>query len=104
MSIESDILLAPEVEDDPSGYIASLITQAQQAILQYTRIATEWPEGEDADPVLDAACVRYVISLYRRGGTEQAQTLGVGSMSTTNYEMPPEVKMLLAGKRRCAWF
>ena len=104
MSIESDILLAPEVEDDPSGYLASLITQAQQAILQYTRIADEWPEGEDADPTLDAACVRLVICMYRRGGTEQAQSLGVDSMNTTNYEMPPEVKMMLSGKRRCAWF
>jgi len=104
MSIESDVLLAPEVEDDPSGYLASLVTQAQQAILQYTRIDTVWPEGEDADPVLDAACTRLVICMYRRGGTEQAQTLGVGSMSTTNYDMPPEVKMMLSSKRRCAWF
>jgi hypothetical protein len=105
MSIESDVLLSPEIEDDPSGYIASLITQAQQAILEYTKYDTEWPEGDDADATLDAACVRLTICLYRRGGVENAKSQQIGSVTVDNYEMRPEVNMMLSGRRRCGgWF
>jgi len=90
------VLLAPEIDDSPSGYIDELIAQAQAMILEYTRLS-EWP---DDDATLDAACVRLAIAYYRRGGAEHASTVSMGGLSITSYEIPPDILVILRGKRR----
>ncbi|WP_291780465.1 phage head-tail connector protein [Cecembia sp.] len=98
MSILSDVLLAPEVEDEPEGYIASLITQAKDLILEYTRISA-WP---DDDSALDSACVRLVLHMYRLGGTEHASVIGMGDMQITTHDIPPTVLAIINRRRRFA--
>jgi hypothetical protein len=103
MSILSDVMLAPEVVDPTSGYIESLIDQAKGIILEYTRLGeslADWPED---DAVLDGACTRLALHLYRKAGTENAETARVGDLSVTNYDMPPDVKVVLNGRRRAGW-
>lgn len=104
MSIYSDVMLAPEVEDDPSGYIDSLVEQGISIIQGYTKNEA-WPETSGAeDTLLDSACVRLVLSLYRAAGAEGASDIKVGDMSRTNFEIPPDVKIILDAKRQPAWF
>lgn len=98
-TIKDKVLLAPEVTDEPAGYIDTLIEQAQAVILEYTRIGDEWPEG---DTRLDAACVRLVLHLYRQGGTEHAGTVSVGDVSVTAYDLPPVVLAMIKPRRRIA--
>jgi hypothetical protein len=104
MSIYSEVMLAPEVEDDPSGFIDTLITQATAIIQGYTK-NEDWPDTSGAeDTVLDGACVRLVLFLYRNAGAEGSESISFGDMRRGNFEIPPEVKIILDSKRRCGWF
>ena len=106
MAIIDDVLVAPEVIDDPSGYIDSLITQAQAVILEYCKLE-EWPSG---DTNLDAACARLAIILYRQGGTEHTQETQIGDMRQIKFTsmlsetaLPPDIMVILKSRRRCGW-
>lgn len=108
-TILANALLVPEVNDSPSGYLESLIIQAKQTIIAFTR-HTAWPgdsSGEtvaDEDAIMEAACVRLVVAMYRRSTVENADTYKIGDLSVTNWEhFPPEVKTMLKGKRRAQW-
>lgn len=103
MAIRDDVLKAPEVEDDPSGYIDTLITQAEAFIQGYTK-NEDWPDVSGAeDPILDAACVRLVLHYYRMGGAEGTVQVTVGDVNMTHQSIPPEVKKILDCKRRTGW-
>jgi len=105
-TILDKVMTAPEVADAPSGYLESLVEQAKATILSYIRRA-EWPGDEgsedDVDNILDAACVRLTLAFYRRGGSEHAATVGLGDMSVSAFDpLPPEITLMLRGKRRIA--
>ena len=105
-TIKANIVKTPEVNDAPSGYIESLIVQAKQVMIEYTR-HDNFPgdvSGETEDTAMEAACVRLVVAMYRRTGLENAETYSVGDLDATNYkDFPPEVKTILDGKRRARW-
>ena len=104
MSIRDDVLLAPEVEDDPSGYIDTLITQATAIIQGYTKNEL-WPDTSGSeDTVLDGACVRLVLYMYRIAGAEGAESISIGDTTRSNFDIPPEVKVILNAKRQAGWF
>jgi hypothetical protein len=103
MTIRDDVVLAPEVEDDPSGYIDSLIVQAEGIIQAYTK-NEDWPDEEE-DATLDAACVRLTLYLYRLAGAEGAQQVMIGDIQRSNFDgkLPAEIRSILDSKRRVGW-
>ena len=108
MSILSDMLLAPEVEDSPSGYLDTLIDQAENIALSYKICdddgvaLTAYPDEGDA-PILDALVTRLAIALYRRGGTEHATQVSMGDYSWTAAEIPADIEAALKRRRAPGW-
>jgi len=110
VAIVDTVLLAPEVTDEPSGYLDSLILRAQALMLSAygsicdldgTRLDEYPTEGDD--PILDSLCAELVIAMYRRGGAEHATNVSMGDYSYTAADIPAHVAEALKKRRAPAW-
>jgi len=108
VAILDTLLVTPEIVDEPSGYLETLIDRIQRLIIDMGvcdpngERYDEYPD-EDDDPELDAMCVELVIDLYRRGGVEHVTSVSMGDYSFTVPVFHDKAQAVIASRRAPAW-